>query len=72
MKDENEKVRVRVRELEAQTVQLIGDKKDLEQKLEEAILKAVTVEPPPPVMPEVDIDQVFNFTMHCCKGESQG
>ena len=60
LKDENEKIRSRVRELESQTVQLIGEKKTLENNLEE--MKSTVVEPATAVAPVVvqpDVDQVF-------------
>ena len=60
LKDENEKIRSRVRELESQTVQLIGEKKALENNLEE--MKSAVVEPTTaaaPVVVQPDVDQVF-------------
>ena len=63
LKDENDRMRSRMRELEGQTVQLIGEKKSLENNLEEARLQLQQLQlqqmsAVPPAVPEVEIDQV--------------
>ncbi len=63
LKDENDRMRCRMRELEGQTVQLIGEKKSLENNLEEARLQQQQLQlqqmsAVPQAVPEVEIDQV--------------
>jgi hypothetical protein len=63
LKDENDRMRSRMRELEGQTVQLIGEKKSLENNLEEARLQLQQLQlqqmsAVPQAVPEVEIDQV--------------
>ncbi len=65
LKDENDRMRSRMRELEGQTVQLIGEKKSLENNLEEARqqqqqqqLQLQQMSAVPQAVPEVEIDQV--------------
>ena len=67
LKDENDRMRSRMRELEGQTVQLIGEKKSLENNLEEARLQQQQqqqlqlqqqMSAVPQAVPEVEIDQV--------------
>ena len=66
LKDENDRMRSRMRELEGQTVQLIGEKKSLENNLEEARLQQQQLQlqqqmsAVPQAVPEVEIDQVKN------------
>jgi hypothetical protein len=58
-RDENDQMRARLRELEAQTVQLIEEKRSVELNLDEVKqqLEAAAAAPPAPPEP-VEVDQV--------------